>query len=59
MDKLKISITESAGRLFFIAFLLIRSDFDCFDEQINLMMETWGNSWALPPFSDRLIVDFP
>jgi hypothetical protein len=23
------------------------------------VMETWGISWALPPFWNRLIVDFP
>jgi hypothetical protein len=28
MNKLKISITENAGRLFFMAFLLMKFDFD-------------------------------
>ena len=50
MDKLKISISENAGCLFFIAILLIRSNVDCFGVQTDLGMETREYSWSRSPF---------
>jgi hypothetical protein len=38
ITKLKISVTENAAFLLFIAFLLVKSDFDTFDEWIGSMI---------------------
>src|SRR6185503_14972452 len=49
INKLKITITENAGLLFFIVFLLVKFEFDYLDglDELNLFLTTVPNRFFL------------